>query len=50
MVSVKTIGREIVFVGNYISESTSFFHVIILNFNAKPVIEIKIDHASWKTR
>ena len=41
MVSVKTVGRKVDFVGNCFAESTAYFFFSILNFIFIPNIEIK---------
>ena len=42
MISVKTIGHKIDFVGNCIAESISYFLVVIPFFIFTPIIAIKI--------
>ena len=52
MVSVKKISRKIVYMGNFIAESASYFSNIILNLILTAFIEIKISEKknflSWK--
>ena len=47
MVSVKIIGRNIDFVGNSITLSTSYFFVIILNFIFRLLSEMKISYKQF---